>query len=432
MLKKLNSNKDYNEIVRKGFSFFVIRSIGLLSSYFFAFLIARYFGASVYGIVAVCFSILLFSSVFSRLGLDINLVRYYSEGKNWNDGGLYFQVLVKSFIFSILIVLILFFFKDFLVFRLFQKPSLSIYFNWILLTIPLWTLVIVSGSLFQAMRNNILFAFLNNPGRFLFSILFLLIFYFVSKNPIIVIQAHFFGIFSLAIISLIYSFRCFPVFEFKSKINALVFVKESIPMMVSGASLVLLGGIDTFILGIYESEENIGIYNIALKLATVTLISLQAINSILMPKVAESFKKGDREKFNNIISFSTNLNFLTTIIIVVLILIFRTQILGLFGEEFKEGESALIILCLAQVINSFSGSVGVILQMTGNQLVFQNIILMALFINICLNLILIPLYGSFGAAITTLISISFWNITSVLYLKRKLNIVSYFNYKNIL
>lgn len=151
-----------------------------------------------------------------------------------------------------------------------------------------------------------------------------------------------------------------------------------------------------------------------------------------MPKVAESFKKGDREKFNNIISFSTNLNFLTTIIIVVLILIFRTQILGLFGEEFKEGESALIILCLAQVINSFSGSVGVILQMTGNQLVFQNIILMALFINICLNLILIPLYGSFGAAITTLISISFWNITSVLYLKRKLNIVSYFNYKNIL
>tara|TARA_R110000850_G_scaffold271031_2_gene404829 strand:+ start:225420 stop:226727 length:1308 start_codon:yes stop_codon:yes gene_type:complete len=431
MLKKLKLNKDNNEIIRKGFSFFVIRSIGLLASYFFAFIIARQFGASIYGIVAICFSILLFASVFSRLGLDINLVRYYSDGKKWDESGLFLRVIIKSFIFSIFIVLFLFLFKHLLVYKLFQKPILSVYFNWILFTIPLWTIVVVSGSLFQAKRNNNLFAFLNNPGRFLFSILFLFIFYLISKDPIIIVQAHFFGVLLLAIISLIYSFKCFSEITLKSKFNSFVFLRESIPMMVSGASLILLGGLDTFILGIYDSEENIGVYNISLKLATVTLISLQAINSILMPKVAESFKTGDTKRFNKVISFSTNLNFLITIIVVIFILIFRIQILSLFGEEFLKGESILILLCIAQIINSFSGSVGVILQMTGNQIVFQNIILIALLINICLNFLLIPIYGSYGAALTTLISIAFWNFSGAYYLNRKHNIISYFNCKNL-
>jgi O-antigen/teichoic acid export membrane protein len=40
-------------------------------------------------------------------------------------------------------------------------------------------------------------------------------------------------------------------------------------------------------------------------------------------------------------------------------------------------------------------------------------------INIGLNILLIPLYEINGAAVATLISMSFWNINSLLILKRK-------------
>jgi len=74
-----------------------------------------------------------------------------------------------------------------------------------------------------------------------------------------------------------------------------------------------------------------------------------------------------------------------------------------------------------------SGSVGVIMQMTGHQKVYQNIVLIALILNIVLNFTLIPLYGILGAAIATVVSISSWNIIGAVYLKQKLNIRSYYS-----
>jgi O-antigen/teichoic acid export membrane protein len=115
--------------------------------------------------------------------------------------------------------------------------------------------------------------------------------------------------------------------------------------------------------------------------------------------------------------------------IVLFIIIFHKWILGIFGNEFIVGSLFLIVLCIGQLINSMSGSVGVILQMTGYQKVFQNIVLMALVLNVILNVILIPLYGGLGAAIATVVSISSWNITGAFYLKLKMNIKSYFSFK---
>jgi O-antigen/teichoic acid export membrane protein len=98
----------------------------------------------------------------------------------------------------------------------------------------------------------------------------------------------------------------------------------------------------------------------------------------------------------------------------------------MFGNEFIEGATVLIILCVGQVVNSISGSVGVILQMTGHQKVYQNIVLIALILNLILNLLLVPLYGTIGAAIATVISISSWNVIGAIYLKKKHNIITYF------
>ena len=85
---------------------------------------------------------------------------------------------------------------------------------------------------------------------------------------------------------------------------------------------------------------------------------------------------------------------------------------------------ALILLAFGQFVNSISGSVGYILQMTGKHKVFQNIILAATIINIVLNAVLIPVYGISGAAFASMVSLMFWNLTSVVYIRTNLNIMT--------
>ena len=68
------------------------------------------------------------------------------------------------------------------------------------------------------------------------------------------------------------------------------------------------------------------------------------------------------------------------------------------------------------------GTPDVMLQMTGYEKLYKNIMVVAVFINISLNLILIPKFGSVGAAIASLIGLSFWNIASVVYVKKMVGI----------
>jgi O-antigen/teichoic acid export membrane protein len=60
------------------------------------------------------------------------------------------------------------------------------------------------------------------------------------------------------------------------------------------------------------------------------------------------------------------------------------------------------------------------MQMTDNQKIFQNVIIVASIINILLNYILIPKYGINGAAIASMFSMIFWNVTLVFIIKQKL------------
>lgn len=284
--------------------------------------------------------------------------------------------------------------------------------------------MLCAGAL-RARGFNNWFAFFNNTGRFSFAFIFVCLLGWIEMKPINILIAHFFGIYLLTMIALIVIVKKFKKISFRSTTNTWAFLKESFPMMLSSTIMIFLGWMDTFILGVYETDESIGIYNVALKLALVTSFSIEAINSSLAPKIANAYVNNLKEKFLGLIKFSTRLNFSLTVLIVMVLLVFNQWFLGMFGEEFKAGSMALIILCAIHLINSAVGSVGIIMQMTGKQKQYQYIAIISLGINLLLNFILIPRYGINGAAIATAISLSVWNVSGCVYLKRKENIRTY-------
>jgi O-antigen/teichoic acid export membrane protein len=96
--------------------------------------------------------------------------------------------------------------------------------------------------------------------------------------------------------------------------------------------------------------------------------------------------------------------------------------LNLFGENYLSGRSALFILCVGQLVNAATGSVGVLLNMTGHERAMVISVGMSAGLNICLNIFLIPRWGIDGAAVATIISLTFVNLVKVRWAYRYLGI----------
>ncbi|OUS02432.1 flippase [Flavobacteriales bacterium 33_180_T64] len=428
-LKSVLGDSDFKEILSKGFSYVLIRGLGILISYAFTVYITKTFGASVFGLFSIGISIFMIVSVIGRLGLDINLVKFFSIEDNIDDIGLFYRTLIKSFLISSLICVGIYLLRFYITNDLFKvpKPELIPYLNWILLSIPLWSVTLICSSVSRAQKNIKWFAFISLVSRFLFSFIALFILLSLVNEPIAAAKAHFYGILITAIIAIIHTSIGFKKVKVKSTTNSWKFIRESLPMMLSSSILIFLGWMDTFVMGIYETDHNVGVYNVCLKIATLTSFTLLAINSILAPKIAKSFNENNTQLYKKLIRFSTKLNFLVSTVVIVIILVFNKFLLSIFGDEFVKGSVILYVVCAGQIVNSFAGSVGIILQMIGKQKVHQNFVLIALGINLVLTLILTPIYGGIGAASATVVSMAFWNLASAIYLKKKLNITSYYN-----
>jgi len=428
-LRNIYLDRDYREILSKGLIYILIRGLGILLSYAFTIYITKSFDASVFGLFSISISVFMIVSVIGRLGLDINLVKYYSISENQENVGLFYRSVFKSFIASAILSVTIYFFRFQITNELFEvpKPNLVPYLNWILLSIPLWSVTLVCASVSRAQKNIKWFTFISLASRFLFSLIILVLLLNFNDSPIFIAKAHFYGILITSVIAFLHTAINFKSIKLKTNISSWAFIQDSLPIMLSSSILILLGWMDTFVLGIYETDANVGVYNVSLKIATLASFTLLAINSILAPKIANSYLNKEEEKYKKLIRFSTKLNFLVSTLVILIIVIFSKFLLNIFGEEYIAGNIVLFILCFGQMVNSFSGSVGIILQMIGKQKIHQNFVLIALVLNLFLTFILTPIYGGIGAAIATIISMSFWNLASVIYLKKKMNIISYYN-----
>jgi len=433
-LNKLINRFKENEILSKSSSAFIFKIIGSLSGYVFLLLVTRISGAEVWGIFVLCMALLNITSILSRFGVDTALLRFVAQlkGKKEEIKGIYLQgfslVLALSIAFSIL----LYFFSNIVAETVFQKPHLRPYFKVIAFALIPFTIIHLNAQTFRALKRIKEFAFYQHISKFLLAvIIFVLLFYFTNMDPIAMPIYSF-----LAAVVIVMIFSGFGIFKtFKGMKAIIIFSKKGIlrtayPMMLSSSTLLLMAWADTIMIGIYKTDVDVGVYNIALKLAMVTTIALGAVNSILAPKLSDTFNNNNRmDEFKVLIKQSTRIIFFISLPILIFLLLFPEFFLSLFGQEFAIAKTTLLILLIGQAVNTMSGSVGFILQMTGKEKIFQNILLLALICNIILNIFLIPIFGINGAAISSSFSLVFWNLSTCFYIYKKYNVLTFLTIK---
>lgn len=420
MLRKIQNNQDFSEVLKKGIIALLIRVVGFLAGYIFIYYTVKFFGAETQGRLALSFSFMIIGALLCRLGIDINFVKIFAiEGNLEHAKGIYFKIIPYVFGLSAIVSTLVYFFSNTISIYFFNDVKLQSYLEWTAPCIIFYTFILINAAVFRGLRKNTLYSFLFNGGRFLFTLLFFgVLLCSFSKDPMYAIVAHTLAIFGLFVMSFYYIYKfIFPKVDV-TKYGAKDFIKQSLPMLFAGSMIVFLGWSDTIILGIFRDSDVVGIYSVVLKVAAVTSFTFQAIDSILAPKLSAAYHNKDMGLFKKLVKYSTLVNLIVSLVVVCAIVMFKDFILGIFGAEFYQASTALIILCIGQLFNAICGPVGSILQMTGHQKVFQNILFIALIINISFNLLLVKQYGINGVAIATAVSLAFWNITSVVYINR--------------
>ena len=255
-------------------------------------------------------------------------------------------------------------------------------------------------------------------------IILLVVLLYINKIDL-AINVFIISIFLLAISSTIFVVNKLPNQKQKSTfgITNKDILKTSIPMSISFFALLIMQSFDIIILEKYFGFKMVAHYGIAVKLSMIIGIVLSSINTLIAPKISTLYYKKEYDNLKQLIKRSAYLNFFITTPLVILVAIFSDTLLSFFGEEYQVAKMALIIILSGQIFNAFCGSVGTYLNMTGRQKIHQKVLLMALILNVILNLIFIPKFEMMGAAFSTSISLVFWNITGaiIIYKKDKIN-----------
>lgn len=430
IVQQVKSDGSFQEIAKKGGAFFSFKILALLLNYAFSVAVVRHFGESVFGFVTLGFTILMICSAFSRFGFDVVLTKIFALEDEHNYKSIYYKALGFTGLISFVMAALVYLNAGWIASELFTKPDFEIYLRWTALAIPLWTLIPINASIFRGLRKNNLFAFFGSFGRFSFTLLIFLAYtYFLFdqqqvESPLI---AHFIALGVLLIASTVLVQRYFGKMNYRKAASFLKQLATSFPIFISTTLMIALLWADKLLLGVYVTEDNVGIYEISAKLAFLIGFNLEALNSILSPKISRSFANGNLKRVQDDIQFTVSLSVGISIITLIGLLLFSDFLLAFFGPEFARGKSVILIVCIGQMFNVLCGPVANIMQMTGYQKLLSRVVGLALVLNIGLNIWLIPLYGIDGAAWATTATYTFWNVSCAWLIKKHLGIKSYFN-----
>ena len=428
VLNYIVSSKDYKEIFFKSTSSLIFRVLSYLLGFLFTLIITKNFNPSTQGVFTISFTIVSLISLVSKLGIQTAMVKWLSNffylGQFGEAKHLFFKIFRLTLILSIIITTILFHFSEFIAISFFNKPSLINPFKTIVFCIPFFTSIDIIANYFRSKKNIVYFSFYTFTCKFLFPLILLTIFVFFleKKTPEIVIYSYSFGIILIGIIAI---FHVFYDLKNINRIKSVSFnykkiLKTSIPLLFSSSLVMLMWWSDTFILGKYKSEAEVGIYSVSAKIATIVSFVYSAVISILMPKIAQYYKNSEEIKLKKVIQYSSKMVLITTLPIALIFLFFPKMFLTFFGEGYELGSQVLILLVIAQLTNSLTGPVGPFLSMSGHEKQQLYFILISLIINLAVSLLLVNKYGSEGVAFGSALGMMVWNILGAIYIKRNL------------
>ena len=188
--------------------------------------------------------------------------------------------------------------------------------------------------------------------------------------------------------------------EYSPHFNSMMF------FFASSLAVSVYISLDTIMLGFISGDEQVGLYAVAVKIKTLLLIVVNAISAVLFPRLSYYIATNRLDDFRNVLkkSFSTIL-MISIPLTIFFIIESKDSVLFLGGQDYLEASSCMKIIMPILILSGISNITGnQILLPIGKEKCFMKAVIAGAFIDLILNILLMPTWGCIGAAVATLLA----------------------------
>ena len=430
--KKLSGDNPSAETVRGSASNFILRVLGLIAGYAFTLLVSRLFGASVLGAHTLSTTVLMLFTVLGRLGMDTHIVKTFSADRmngRWDRiHEVYSKTLRISIWVGLALTAILYFSSGLIATVVFKKPHVEPYLQLISFAVLPMVLRFINSECYRGFGMNKEYAYSQNVGYFIYATVILGALSLVSDNELLPNIAF---VVSLAVLAISSTWMVMRKIKNHSdspsnEIGYAKWIRTSSPMMMAGSLLLISGWINTLILGAYRGEEELGVFAVILKITNFGNFIILSVNGFTTPRFAQLHHANDLDGLKKHVRLASKIIFWASLPVFAFMFICNDWLLLLFGPAFLMGSQAMMVSTVGRLIGALTGPTGNLLNMTGHQNAFRNIMIVTTAINVALCFILIPQYGIMGSALASSLFIVTYNIACVVYIRIKLGLNSFY------
>ncbi|MEO0635448.1 MAG: polysaccharide biosynthesis C-terminal domain-containing protein [Pseudomonadota bacterium] len=175
----------------------------------------------------------------------------------------------------------------------------------------------------------------------------------------------------------------------------------ALPIFLVGGFFNLLTNVDVLILGYFVAPDQVAIYFAAAKILALVHFVPFAIKAAVQHRFAALHQSGDQAGLAAFARDAVRWGFGPTAVLALFIGLCAPLILRLFGPGFDEAAPLVWVLIAGLVCRSAVGPAESLLTMVGQERICAIAYAFTLAVNVTLNILLIPRFGLWGAAVAT-------------------------------
>ena len=368
--------------------------------------ITRLVSPSVYGLFILATSIVLFVQAFASLGLpkavDYFVPQYLQSGERGKARGVIVEVVLLVLITSGLTAVVIYVSAGTIA-AAFDEPALATALIVLTITIPLLAIYNVLLASFNAIKRLQYRVYTRDIVRPTVRLTATAALLFLGYGLLGLVGGYVVGLLTAIVVGTVLLRRRVPeITEVQTRtVKPRSLLWYSMPLAVAGVIYTVLGQVDYFVIGYFQSSEGVGIYRVGYMLAANLLIVFSSVSPVFKPLIAEA--KDDDEAVQQ--RFRTAMRWvagLTLPLALTLAIGAEVYLALVFTPQYAVAGAAVVVLCVGYFVSvTCGGPDGALLQGMGySRLVFANTILLVL-TNITVSILLVPRIGITGAAIGT-------------------------------
>jgi O-antigen/teichoic acid export membrane protein len=371
--------------------------------------LARLLGPTFYGFYATGVALINGLQIVSRFGMENGVVRYVAHYREHEDAARVRGTIIMALLFpialSVVLSVALFFGAGFLASSGWLKENgamMATVLRGFAFVLPFFVFMSMTAWATQGFKTVTYAAYIQQlirPGLFL---LFVGVCYVLGAKIFGVIAAYALAMLIAGLVGLYYVRKLFPdLFDRRAQttFETKALFGVSVPMSITQGAQYLNNFSAILILGVFAAGAPVGIFNAAARTATFLTVVRFAFSGIFSPIISGLHARQDTEEIGRLYKDVSRWIFTGAFALFLVLVVFAPEVLGIFGEAFDAGVTALIIVAVAQLFSSSVGPAPRMLAMTGNQNYAMIATSAAAITGVVASLILIPRFEVMGAAI---------------------------------